>query len=88
MLNLRNASLELGPKQNSEAVDSCVQPGESVCLVGPSGCGKTSLLRVAAGLVEISDGSVENGFVLHGRGVSGARRYCPGGACWITSRSA
>jgi len=62
MLNLRNASLELGPNKILEAVSLCVQPGESVCLVGPSGCGKTSLLRLAAGLVENSSGLVENGF--------------------------
>ncbi|MGO1502706.1 MAG: ABC transporter ATP-binding protein [Marinobacter sp.] len=63
MINLHNASLELGPNKILEAISLCVQPGESVCLVGPSGCGKTSLLRLAAGLVDISGGSVENRFV-------------------------
>lgn len=35
-----------------------VHPGEFVSVVGPSGCGKSTLLRVAAGLQEAHDGSV------------------------------
>jgi len=62
MMELRNASLQLGPNRILEAINFSVQPGESVCVVGPSGCGKTSLLRLAAGLVDISGGSVENRF--------------------------
>lgn len=62
MLNLHGVSLELGPNQILEPVDLCIHAGESVCLVGPSGCGKTSLLRLAAGLVDTSGGSVENRF--------------------------
>lgn len=62
MLNLQGASLALGPNDILKDVSLWVHPGESVCLVGPSGCGKTSLLRLAAGLVQASSGSVENGF--------------------------
>ncbi|MCK0164411.1 ATP-binding cassette domain-containing protein [Marinobacter sp. S6332] len=62
MMELRNASLQLGPNRILEGINFSVQPGESVCLVGPSGCGKTSLLRLAAGLVDISGGAVENRF--------------------------
>ena len=36
-----------------------VEPGEFLTLVGPSGCGKTTFLRLIAGLLEPSDGSVE-----------------------------
>lgn len=34
-------------------------PGEILCLFGPSGCGKTTLLRLAAGLEQAQQGSVE-----------------------------
>jgi len=35
-----------------------VPPGKITTVVGPSGCGKTTLLRLAAGLMRASDGSV------------------------------
>ncbi|MEK7264825.1 MAG: ABC transporter ATP-binding protein [Pseudomonadota bacterium] len=34
-------------------------PGEIIALFGPSGCGKTTLLRVAAGLERLQEGSVD-----------------------------
>ncbi|MGQ0662093.1 MAG: ABC transporter ATP-binding protein [Pseudomonadota bacterium] len=46
-----------GPKVVDE-VTLHVGPGELVGLVGPSGCGKTTLLRIAAGLEELQQGSV------------------------------
>ncbi|MGH2867412.1 MAG: ABC transporter ATP-binding protein [Solirubrobacteraceae bacterium] len=38
-----------------------VSDGEFMILVGPSGCGKTTLLRMIAGLEEISTGTIEIG---------------------------
>jgi NitT/TauT family transport system ATP-binding protein len=35
-----------------------VQPGELISVVGPSGCGKSTMLRVAAGLIEATSGTV------------------------------
>lgn len=40
------------------AVDLKVTDGEFVSLVGPSGCGKTTLLKMCAGLVKPTHGSV------------------------------
>ena len=41
-----------------ESVDLSVAEREFVSLIGPSGCGKSTLLRLAADLIEPSDGSV------------------------------
>ncbi|MEM9209296.1 MAG: ATP-binding cassette domain-containing protein, partial [Pseudomonadota bacterium] len=35
------------------------RPGQITCLIGPSGCGKTTLLRLAAGLLDLQSGSIE-----------------------------
>jgi multiple sugar transport system ATP-binding protein len=39
-------------------VDIEIADGEFAVLVGPSGCGKTTLLRMIAGLEEISEGEI------------------------------
>ena len=35
-----------------------INDGEFVVLVGPSGCGKTTLLRMVAGLEDITEGKI------------------------------
>lgn len=40
-------------------VDLDIERGEFVSVVGPSGCGKTTLLHMAAGILESTNGSVE-----------------------------
>jgi multiple sugar transport system ATP-binding protein len=42
-------------------LDLDIADGEFMILVGPSGCGKTTLLRMIAGLEEISDGQISIG---------------------------
>ena len=52
-----------------QAIDLSVASGEMISLLGPSGCGKTTLLRIIAGFVEQSDGSV----LFDGRSVDGLK---------------
>jgi spermidine/putrescine transport system ATP-binding protein len=47
-------------------IELAVADGEFVTLLGPSGCGKTTLLRIAAGFLEPSEGTV----FLHGEDVT------------------
>jgi putative spermidine/putrescine transport system ATP-binding protein len=47
-----------GPVTAVDDVSLAVRAGEIVALLGPSGCGKTTLLRVVAGFVRQSAGSV------------------------------
>src|ERR1700674_5349090 len=44
-----------------EDLDLAIGDGEFVVFVGPSGCGKTSVLRMVAGLEEITGGTVRIG---------------------------
>jgi multiple sugar transport system ATP-binding protein len=44
-----------------DGVDLAVEDGEFMVLVGPSGCGKTTLLRVIAGLEDVSEGRIAIG---------------------------
>ena len=44
-----------------EDVSITINDGEFVVLVGPSGCGKTTLLRMVAGLEDITEGEISIG---------------------------
>lgn len=67
MIGIRHA---YGTVRAVDGVDVAVAPGEVVCLLGPSGCGKTTVLRLAAGLEDLQDGTVSlDGRVVAGPGV-------------------
>jgi multiple sugar transport system ATP-binding protein len=44
-----------------DGVELTVDDGEFMVLVGPSGCGKTTLLRMIAGLEDVSNGTIKIG---------------------------
>ncbi len=62
--------LTLGGRRVIAGLDLAVAPGEFVCVIGPSGCGKTTALRLAAGLVRPTQGTV----TFDGRPMTGPRR--------------
>ena len=50
-----------GGRQAVDRVSLAIEPGELLVLVGPSGCGKSSLLRMIAGLEEVTGGTIKLG---------------------------
>ena len=60
-VSIRNLRIQLGANTVIEALDLEVEPGEFLVLLGPSGCGKSTLLHSIAGLIDVSDGSIEIG---------------------------
>ena len=61
----------MAPEDNVQVfdrIDCIVEKGQFLTIVGPSGCGKTTLLRMIAGLEEITSGEIRlNGELLNGR---------------------
>ncbi|MEY4738107.1 MAG: hypothetical protein RL302_2426 [Pseudomonadota bacterium] len=60
-VRLRGIQKSYGKVHVIHGVDLDIEPGEFVVFVGPSGCGKTTLLRMIAGLEEISGGTLTIG---------------------------
>jgi NitT/TauT family transport system ATP-binding protein len=57
-LVISNAHVRFGTLEVLRDVSLSVGSQEIVSIVGPSGCGKTTLLRCAAGLTRLSEGSI------------------------------
>jgi multiple sugar transport system ATP-binding protein len=60
-VRLRGIQKSYGKVHVIHGVDLDIEPGEFTVFVGPSGCGKTTLLRMIAGLEEISAGTLNIG---------------------------
>ncbi len=62
LLEIRGVTLRYRAREGAivalEGVSLDVEEGAFVCVVGPSGCGKTTLLRVIAGFIPPSEGTV------------------------------
>ncbi len=60
-VRLRNLTIRLGGNEIIKDLDLAVEEGEFLVLLGPSGCGKSTLLHSIAGLIDVSEGTVEIG---------------------------
>src|SRR4051812_35277807 len=56
-----------GDVETLKPLDFAIRAGEFVSVVGPSGCGKSTLMKMVAGLLPISGGTLE----LEGRPIRG-----------------
>jgi len=63
---LENVTKRFGDVTVVKGINLKIQDGEFMVLVGPSGCGKTTLLRLVAGLEELSEGKI----IINGRVVN------------------
>jgi multiple sugar transport system ATP-binding protein len=57
-VRLRGIKKSYGKLEVIQSIDLDIEPGEFAVFVGPSGCGKTTLLRMIAGLEEITAGEL------------------------------
>ena len=62
-VRLRGIVKNYGKADVIHGIDLDIEPGEFTVFVGPSGCGKTTLLRMIAGLEDISGGDLNIGGV-------------------------
>src|SRR6201988_1476801 len=60
-VGIRDVKKAFGTTQVIHGVDISISDGEFVVLVGPSGCGKPTLLRMIAGLENITAGEIRIG---------------------------
>ncbi len=55
---MKNLSVELGSNKVLNEVNLAMSSGERLAIVGPSGSGKSTILRLIAGLILPSNGSI------------------------------
>ena len=58
LIALKGVGLTFGSHEVLREIDFQIGQGEFICVIGPSGCGKTTLLRILAGLIQASRGTV------------------------------
>src|ERR1700754_1719220 len=73
-ISIRGLSKRFGDDEDSvlalNNINCSIEQGSFVSVVGPSGCGKSTMLRIVAGLLPYSEGSVH----MDGQPIVGTRR--------------
>ncbi|MGI9415859.1 MAG: ATP-binding cassette domain-containing protein, partial [Hyphomicrobiales bacterium] len=60
-IDLEAVSKRFGSVHAVQPMSLHIQAGEFLTLLGPSGCGKTTLLRLIAGLEQVTSGTIRVG---------------------------
>lgn len=61
-LKVSELNFYFGFTQILNEIDFELKKGETISIVGPSGGGKTTLLKLCAGLLDVTEGEIENSF--------------------------
>ncbi len=69
VMTLRGIRKAFGPVQALNGVDLTVRPGEIHAIVGENGAGKSTLISIAAGVLQVDEGSI----TLEGRQITAPR---------------
>ncbi len=59
ILCLNDVHVHYGSTHVLKGINFELKQGDILCLLGPSGCGKTTILKSVAGLLNVSQGSIE-----------------------------
>jgi iron(III) transport system ATP-binding protein len=72
-IQLANVAQSFGDTRVLKGIDLSLKPGCVLALLGPSGCGKTTLLKLIAGLLPPTDGTIR----IFGTTVAGNGKFVP-----------
>jgi branched-chain amino acid transport system ATP-binding protein len=74
LLEAKNLTVRYGTVKALEDVSFKLHEGEIVAMIGPNGAGKSTALKALSGVLEATDGCIENGEILfEGKSIKGFR---------------